>query len=635
MLDGMRRMSQGLVGRIIMGVVMGFISLSFAVWGVGNIFVGYGAGKVADVGGTEISVDSFRQLYQTHLQNMQRQARRAITNDQARSMGLDRQVLSQLVGDAALDNRIKALGLAMSNEETVKRIQLDPNFAGPGGKFDTNKFTEIMRDNGLTEAGFRDMQRKMYLRQEVAEAITGDMTVPAAALEAVNRFRNETRSIEYIELPGAAAGDIPPPDDATLQAYFDTRKQNFRAPEYRKIVTLTVTPTALANPAAVSDADAQALYDRVKGRFGTPAKRQVEQVVFPNEATAKEASEKIKAGASLADAATQLKAPMTDLGTVEKSDIFDKAIADATFALPEGATSDPIKGQFGYAITHVLTASPESVKPFADVAGELKTEIATERARKRASEIRDKVEDERTSGKPLLDAATAAGQKAVTIDAIDQSGRDKTGADVPGLTEKDALLKAAFASDIGVDNETLNTRDGGYVWFEVAGIDPARNQTLSEVRETVTAAWRDDEITRRLSEKAADLVKKIEGGESVEAIAKEFGLEAKSASDVRRVGTTSLPQGVIIRVFNLPVGQAGSAAGDGQSRVVFKILDTVTPELDKDSDVMKSVQTQLKQSYTEDLLTEYLAKLQTDVGVTVNQAALRAATGAADVGGDQ
>ncbi len=633
MLDGMRKMSQSLVGRIIMGLVMGFISLSFAVWGVGNIFVGYGAGSIADVGGTDISVESFRQLYQTQLQTLQQRARRSITNDQARAMGLDRQVLSQLVGDAVLDARVKALGLAMSNEDTVKRIQLDPNFAGPGGKFDANKFAEIMRDNGLSEAGFRDMQRRVYLRQEIALAVTGDAVVPQASLEVIHRFRDETRSIEYVELPAAAAGDIPAPDDAALQTYFDARKQNFRAPQYRKVVTLAVTPTGLADPKAVSDAAAQALYERVKGqKYGSPAKRQVEQAVFPDEATARQASERIKAGASLADAAKEYKATVADLGTVEKSDIFDKTIADAVFALPEGGTSEPIKGQFGYAISRVVKATPEAVKPFADVANELKTDIAVERAKKKAGEIRDKIEDERTSGKPLVDAASAAGLTAVTIDAIDQSGRDKTGAEVAGLVERDALLKAIYASDIGVDNETLNTKDGGYVWFEVAGIEPARDQTLAEVKDKVSAAWREDEIARRLADKAADLVKKVNAGESVETVAKELGLAAKNAADVRRVGTTSVPQSLIIAVFNQPVGKAGSAAGDGQSRIVFKILDSVTPELDASSDVMKSVQAQLKQSYAEDLLSEYLDKLQTDAKVTINQAALRAATGAGDAG---
>ena len=631
MLDGMRRMSQGLVGRIIMGIVMGFISLSFAIWGVGNIFVGYGAGKVAQVGDAEVSTDELRQQYQTQLQNLQQQARRSITNDQARAMGLDRQVLGQLVADASLDGKARKLGLAISDSAIAAKILVEPTFQGPTGKFDPSKFAEVLRQGGFTEASFVREQRKFYLRQEIADAVTGELTVPDATLEAIHRFRDETRSIEYFELPAAAVGEIAPPDDATLQTYFDSRKQGFRAPEYRGLVTLAITPAKLADSATVSDADAQAVYDRVKEqRYGAPATRQAEQIVFPDEAKAKEAADKIKAGAAFADVAKEFNVPVADLGVVKRADIFDKAIGDAVFALPAGGVSEPVKGQFGYAITHVTTATDAAVKPFADVSGEIKDELARERAKKQVDALRDRIEDERTSGKSLEDAAAAAGQKPVVIKAIDQGGLDAVGASVADLVERDALLKAAFASNVGVDNETLNTRDGGYVWFEVTGVEPARDRTLAEVRDKVISAWRNDEVARKLGEKATDLVKRIDGGESVEAVAKSLSLEAKNVPDVRRVGTTSVPQGVVIREFNLPNGAAGSAAADGDGRIVFKILDSVTPPLDKDSDIMKSVRQQLKQSYSEDMLTEYLTKLQADAGVTINQAEFRAATGASD-----
>lgn len=635
MLDGMRRMSQGIWGRIIMGLMMGFISVSFAIWGVGNIFVGYGAGTVAKVGGSEITVEAVRQLYQTQLQNLQRQARRSITNEQARQFGLDRQVLGQLIADATMDGRVNAYGLAMSDKAIARKALNDPTFFGPTGKFDQNRFNELLRDNGFSEQTFVREQRKLYLRQEIADAVTGDMQVPNATLDAIHRFRNETRSIEYFELPASAAGEIAPPDDAALQTYFESRKQNFRAPEYRRIVTLTVTPAQLVDAVAVSDDDARKLYETVKGqRFGAPAKREFQQLVFPDEGKAKEASDRIKAGASLADVAKDNNLTVADVGSVARTEIFDKAIADAVFALGAGAVSEPVKGQFGYSILRVVSASEENVKPFAEVVADLKGEIARDRARKTASDLRDKVEDERTSGKALEEAAAAAGLKATTIDAIDQNGRDRSGAEV-ALSERDALLRAVFASDIGVDNETINARDGGFVWFEVLAIDRARDQTLAEVKDKVVAAWREDEVARVLTDKAIELVKKIDGGASVEALAKELGLEAKNVADVRRVGTTSIPQAVIIRVFNLAVGQAGSATGDSQSRYVFKILDGVTPPLDASTDTMQQVLKQLKQSYSEDLLTEYLTKLQGDASVTINEAALRVATGAAAEGGDQ
>ena len=122
MLEGMRKVSQGWAGRIFMGLIMAFISLSFVVWGVGDIFRGFGGGKVAEVGKTEISTDAFRNAYQTQLQAMQRQARRSITNDQARAMGLDRQVLNRLISEAILDERVREMGLALSEQEIGKSL---------------------------------------------------------------------------------------------------------------------------------------------------------------------------------------------------------------------------------------------------------------------------------------------------------------------------------------------------------------------------------------------------------------------------------------------------------------------------------------------------------------------------------
>ena len=629
MLDGMRKASQGWLGRTVMVVVVGFISLSFVVWGVGDIFRGFGTNTVAKVGKTEIPADSLRNAYQTQLQQLQRQSRRAVTNDQARAMGLDSRVLSKLVADAALDEQTRNLGLSMSDQEIAKTILTDPTFAGTTGKFDSARFAEILRDNGFTERSFAAEQRKVYLRQEFVDAIAGNLTVPKAALEAIHRYRNETRSVEYFELPVAAAGAIPAPDDATLQPFFDGRKQTFRAPELRGFVALAVTPGTLADPATVSESDAMTQYNRVKAqRYATPEKREVEQVIFADEKSANEASAKIAAGAALGAVAEEFKTSVVSLGSMTKTEIFDKAIAEAVYSLAEGAVSGPIKGQFGYVLVRAAKIIPESIKPFADVADDLRRELATERAKKAVGDLRDKIEDERTSGKALADAAKVVGLTPMTIDAIDQNGRDRSGKEVENLPEREALLRAVFASDIGVDNETLNTKDNGYVWFEVTNVEKARERTLAEVKPTVEAAWRDDEIARRLSAKAAELIKKIEGGEAIEAIAKAEGdLDVKNVADARRIETTSLSPGVIARVFAVPVGSAGSAAGDGQSRIVFKVLDAVTPTIDLDSDAMKGIDGQLKTSLGEDILVQYLAKLQSDLGVTINQAAARVATG--------
>ncbi len=629
MLEGLRTASQNWIGRIVLSVVMGFIILSFAIWGINDMFRGYGTSQLATVGSETISIDSFRNAYQLELSRLQRQLQRPITTDQARELGLESRVLSKLVTDAVLDQRAQSLHLALSNEAIAKTIQDDPSFKGGNGKFDKNRFDSLLREAGLTERGFVREQRSIYLRQQLTQAVAGELTVPIAVREAFNHYANETRSLDYVILPAAAVGEIAAADEATLQKFFDDRKETFRAPEYRSLVTLAVTPSTLAHPESVSDSDAQKLYDEVKStRFGTPEQRDLRQVVFPDAAAATAAAQRIKAGARLDDIAAEQKLQPVDLGLKSKAEIFDKQIADAGFALSEGGVSDPVQSAFGFAVVEVARIVPENVKPFAEVAAELKNELAIERARATVQTLHDTIEDQRASGKPLAEAAKVAGLSGRVIDAIDAAGRDKSGKEISDIPERDALLRAAFASEPGADNETVSTKDRGYIWFEVAKIDPARDRPLAEVKADVESAWRADETAKRLAAKTTEFVKQInQGGKLADIATQNGGFEVKHLGNAKRSGAEGLPPGVVAQLFNVAVGGAGSAAGQGDTRILFQVLDSSVAPLDPDKPDSKQLAEVLKGSFSQDLLEQYVAQLQKDIGVHINQQAMRQATG--------
>ena len=206
------------------------------------------------------------------------------------------------------------------------------------------------------------------------------------------------------------------------------------------------------------------------------------------------------------------------------------------------------------------------------------------------------------------------------IAAVDAAGKDQTGAPVADLANGPALLKAAFASDIGVDNDTLTLPQDGYQWFEVARIDKARQKTFEEARPEVEKAWRDDETARLLSAKSADLTKRLEAGEAFAAIAASEGnLEVKHASGVKRSGgVKDFPANAVAQTFNVGVGAVGSARLDDGGRVIFKVTDAVVPPLDPADPTLVSIAGDVKKTYADDLVAQYLASLQNDLGVKVN-----------------
>src|SRR5262245_55757958 len=151
----------------------------------------------------------------------------------------------------------------------------------------------------------------------------------------MNRYSNQHHSIEYVLLYMTPAGKIPAPSPEELAKYFDERKILFRAPEYRKLVVVSLIPSAQARWIEISDADLKRAYEERRARYTTPERRHILQIDFPNAEAASAAAERIAKGTSFADIAKELGKgdKDIDLGTVAKSAVIDRAVADAAFAL--------------------------------------------------------------------------------------------------------------------------------------------------------------------------------------------------------------------------------------------------------------------------------------------------------------
>ncbi|MGA2566735.1 MAG: SurA N-terminal domain-containing protein [Pseudolabrys sp.] len=631
MLRGIHKASSTWLGRGIMAVIMGGLVISFAIWGIGDIFRGFGLNSAIKIGSTEISIEQFRQFYTERLQQLGRQVGRPITTDQARATGIAQQVIGQLVAETTLDEQAKALHLGISNAEIATRITNDPNFRGITGAFDRDRFEQIIRQAGFTEARFVEEQRRVMLRRQIALSIGGDFLVPVTAMKAINQYQNEKRAIAYLALGPAQAGDIPSPTPEVLSKYFEERKILFRAPEYRKITVLAMSPADLAKSDAVSDADAKSYFEQHKASYGTPERRELKQIVFQKPEDAAAAHERIAKGVSFADIAKErgLKDSDVDVGMVTKADVIDPAVADAAFALKSGEVSAPVNGRFGTVLLQVGKIEPGNQKTVEEVAPQIKLEIAETRAKTEIGILRDKFEDERAAGSTLAEAAKKFGLKSRTIDAVDRSGRGPDEKPIADLPTKPDVIGAAFSSDVGVDNDPLQLPTGGYLWFDVTGITPARDRTLEEVKDKVEARWRDDEIAKRLQAKADDMVGKLKAGTALDQLATESGLKVVTAADLQRGKSGGFaPAKLVEAAFKTPKGVPASAEGDqAAARFVFRVTDVVDPPLDPIAS--KQLTTSLQSSYSDDAVGAYVTRLETDLGVTFNQQALNQVIGGA------
>ncbi len=628
----MRKASSNWLGKTVMSVLFGVLIISFGIWGIADIFKGFGQSSLAKIGSTEITTEQFRNLFTDRLQQISRRFGRPLTAEQARQFGLDRQVLQDVIADAAVDETVRNMGLGQSDADIVRAIQNDPNFKGLDGRFEHERFVQLIRQAGYTEQRYIAEQRKVALRRQLTGTIVAGLEPPKTQIEALVRFQNEQRSASYVRLTTAQAGTIDPPSPEALATYFEDRKQLFRAPEYRKIAMLALTPDEFAKSITISDDDAKKVFEQRRESYATPERRQVLQIPFPNADEAKAASERIKAGTSFEDIASERKLTTADidLGTVAKSSIGDSALANAAFALAPNTVSEPVKGALTTALLKVTKVEPGTNPSFESVAPAIKREMALDRARTQMQDLRNKIEDERGGGANIAEAAQKLGLKATTIEAVDRSGRGPDGKPVTGLPQGVDVVSPAFASNIGVENEPVQY-NGGELWFDVLGVTPSRDRSLDEVKDQVEARWKEEQIAARLRAKAAEMVGKIEKGAALDAEAAAAGVKVETAKLFKRDSDAKdVPERLVAAAFRTPKDGVGQTEGNGATEwIVFKVTDIAVPPVDLASDDVKKLTENLRRAEMEEQLTAYIAKLETEIGVSINQNAFAVATGAA------
>jgi peptidyl-prolyl cis-trans isomerase D len=264
------------------------------------------------------------------------------------------------------------------------------------------------------------------------------------------------------------------------------------------------------------------------------------------------------------------------------------------------------------------------------VAAELKRDMQNERAKNELTNVQEKIEDERLGGATLADAARKFNLNPRVVEAIDRSGKDPQGNPVPDLPQNVDVLAAAFAADVHGENEPLRVpANGGYVWFNVEAIMAARDRPLAEIKDQVLARWRDDEMTARLKAKATEMLDKIKAGASLEDVAAADKLKVEWRPGIKRgIPPAGLTAAAVTEIFKFPQDSVGSVEGASPTeRIVFRVTEIKVPPLDPAASDAKRLDEALKARNTEDLTAQYIARLQSEVGVSINASALNQVSG--------
>lgn len=624
MLEMIRNAAKGWMAKVLIALLVA----SFAVFGITDVFTGFGSKALVTVGDTEISPDEFQRSFDRSLQQFSQQSGQTISMEDARKLGIDKNVLDNLIQAAAVDAQGKTLNLAISDETIAAEVANNPTFQDANGNFDPNLFKNILQNNNLTPEGFLFNEKQSRLRAVVNQSATAGTILPKIMTESLFRYRNEQRDARYFSFVTAEA-DVPAPSEDELKKQYEATPQAYTAPEYRAVAIMKVEPSDVASKVVLTEEEIASGYEKFKTDYFTPEKRTVLQISFPNVDAATKAKARIIAGEDFLKIGLETGAKEADMTFADKvkADFFDPAIAEAAFSLAENAVSEPISGSLSTALLKVSKIVAEKQLTLAEVRAELLPRLQLARAREEIQSIYDAVESDRDNQTKFEDIAAKTGIILQVIPVVSAIGQDRDGKDIT-IPLSAELLKAAFNSDVGVENNALSSGDS-YVWYEVREVIPSVLKSLIDVKPQVTKDYVSAKLRTLASDRAKALVARAEGGATLDALATELMQTVKTAQGLKRNETSADFDGLaVIALFGVPEnGFAWSLEGDGKTARIMQSQTVLLPNFDPTSAEALAINTEMKQNAAQDILLSYVSALKNKAGVVINDALWRQITG--------
>ena len=629
MLEALRRGAQTRVAKLLFGLLVA----SFSIWGVHDVFRGWGRGAIATVGSTSIPDEEFRRAYQDELERISQQARRRITSEQGHSFGLDRQVLSQLVNGAAIENHARDLGLDVSDATLAKSVESDANFHGPDGKFAKAAFDNFLRQIGLTEQGYFALRRKDELRGALFRSLIAAQTVPKPLFDAMHAYNGEKRILEWVKIDPAAI-TVAEPDEAKLKGLYEADKAKYMTPEFRKVEALRLTPDDLKKQYKITDEEIKAAYEKSKDDYDKPELRRVQQLSFKDKTTADTALKALRDGTkSFGDIAKETGAKDTDvdLGLISKKALIDRKVADAAFALEKDKYSDVVDGTFSQVVLRVTQIEPGETHTFDQVKDKVKDKIADERAQADLSNKRDEVDDARFAGKTLAEIGKQMGLTYDTIPALDATGLTPEGKPALDTPDVRKIAQRAFAPDSSTDDSAIELSEGGYAWANVLSTEPPKQRPFEAVKEQVKKNYMTSERARLIAELAKKLTDSVNAGAPLASIAGEAKNKVEKTDAItRKTVPQSLPEALVAQAFRTQSGKAGHAlTSDKSTEIVFRVAEVIPAAAVTQSET-ENLNRQLSTDLASQTFTEYTEALKKRYGAKINETELKTVLGVSD-----
>lgn len=593
------------------------LAVGFAGWGVNDVVTATASRTPAiQVGGIEVAPERVAEDYQRELRRLQEMFGGSLTDEQARQVGVLDRTIQQIVSRALLDQAAQDLGMVAHMDSLRREIASNPAFHNAQGKFDAEAFRTALARAGYSEGNFLAIARLDMVRSQIASAVTGGIAAPSTLVAPLHRYHGERRVAETVLFETERMPAPKLPDDAALAEFHKANPDRFMAPEYRTVSVLTIRPGDVGGNVVISDQMVAEAYEQRLDEFVEGERRNVQQILFPDEAAARQAIEAARAGKSFEEVAKAASHEVGSLGWVERQGL-PAEFAEPVFALPAQGISEPLQSPLGWHVFRVTGLAEGRTRPLAELRDQIRQDLAAEKALDLVYELGNQVQDALAGGATLEEAAQRF-KVGFAKAEIDQRGRTRQGQPADALPQSDTFLATAFATEQGRDSELTELDAGGYFLVHVDTVTPPALKPFETIKDEVAKAWIADQRAHAARQTAEAAAAKLKDGAPLAQLAAEAkGKVSVTQPLAREGGDEALPREVVERLFAMSPGEAVTAPV--ATGTLLAVLKEVVPAAPAEGDAVKALSRQAGQAIAADILDQYLAALTAEHGVTVNR----------------
>lgn len=568
----------------IAAVFLAAIAVVFVFWGID-----FGSGAVsyaAKVDGERISAQEVRRAWQQQQSRLQQMLRTELPDEMVRAQ--QAAILDQFVRKVLLEQRAHDFGYRVSDAALVERIQQIPEFQ-VDGKFSKDRYSAVLRSNGLSEAQFENDLRSELMIRQVQSGVIDSAFVTQYELDRRFALEQQEREVDYAIIAANEFMDDISITDEQVQKWYEEHQSEYLLPEKVDLQYVELTRERAEAAIDVSEQALREYYEQVKENYESPERRKARHILITTEdglddaAAEKKAADlaaKAKAGGDFAQLAKDnSKDPGSaaqggDLGWAQRG-MFVGPFEEALFSMSAGEVRGPIKTQFGYHVIKLEEIEAPTVRTFDDVRAELESDYRAERAQSLFYEQTQKLGDLAFESLTELESvARAMDLPLKTVTGFTREGGGELGNDPE-------VIEAAFSPDVLEERQNsplIAVGEDRAIVLRVTAHTPAEPRPLAEVREQIESRIRTQAAREAAQKKGEEVLARLQKGEAWSEVTKAAELAPVGRRFVKRQDTVA-PGAVVQAVFDVAAANIsessphfGGITTDDGNYAVFEIL---------------------------------------------------------------